>query len=199
MRDRRINFQRGKQPQEKFAINEQITAPEVRLIGEDGTQHGVLRLSDALRMAEDGGVDLVEVAPEARPPVCRLLDYGKLKYREQKKAAEARKKTAVHVVKELRIRYSTDKHDLETKVRSARKFLVAGDRVRFQMRFRGREVTYQELGIATFKQVVEMLSDVAVVEEKTGVAGMRMSMTLAPKGQQAAGKPAAPAGSGKPA
>ena len=191
MRDRRFNFQRGRQPQEKFAINEQITAPEVRLIGEDGAQLGVLRLQDAIRMAEDGGVDLVEVAPEARPPVCRLLDYGKLKYREQKKAAEARKKTAVHVVKELRIRYSTDKHDLDTKVRSARKFLQAGDRIRFQMRFRGREVTYQELGIATFNQVVEMLSDIAVVEEKTGVAGMRMSMTLAPKGAQAA-KPAAP-------
>ncbi len=193
MRDRRFNFPRGRQPQEKFAINDQIQAPEVRLIGEDGAQLGVIRLQDALRMAEDGGVDLVEVAPDARPPVCRLLDYGKLKYREQKKAAEARRKTAVHTVKELRIRYSTDKHDLETKVRSARKFLQAGDRVRFQMRFRGREVTYQELGIATFKQVVEMLADIAVVEEKTGVAGMRMSMTLAPKGAQAAAKPPGPA------
>jgi translation initiation factor IF-3 len=184
MRDRRPPFGRAKPAQEKYAINEQITAEEVRVIGEDGAQLGVLKLRDALRTAEEKGIDLVEVAPEARPPVCRMLDYGKLKYREQKKAAEARRKTAVHVVKELRIRYSTDKHDLDTKIRNARKFLQAGDRVRFLMRFRGREVTYQELGLETFKQVAAMLDDIAVVEEQSPIAGMRMSLTLAPRQQQ---------------
>ncbi len=174
--------ERDNRAPEKHAINEQIIAIEVRVIGVDGEQLGVLPTREALRLAEEGGVDLVEVAPEARPPVCRLLDYGKLKYREQKKAAETRKRSSAHVVKELRVRYNTDKHDLDIKVKNARKFLEEGDRVRFQMRFRGRESANKELGEGIFKQIIERLQDLAIVEEFTPLAGQRMTMSLAPRG-----------------
>lgn len=166
---------------EKYRINEEITAREVRLVGVDGEQLGIVAIDNALQTAEDEGVDLVEVAPGAEPPVCRLLDYGKLKYKEQKKAAEARKRSASQTVKELRIRYSTDKHDLETKVRNARKFIEAGDRVRFQMRFRGREVVYEDLGKQIFERVAQQLEDIASVEEVTPLAGRRMMLTLVPR------------------
>jgi len=172
-----------KEEGDKFAINEEIKAREVRVIGADGAQLGILKIEDARRIADEAGVDLVEVAPEARPPVCRLLDYGKLKYREQKKAAEARKHSASQQIKELRLRYSTDKHDLETKVRKAREFLGEGDRVKFSMRFRGREVAYKELGEAVYDKVVDQLSDVAAIEQRTGLIGNSMTLSLVPKGQ----------------
>lgn len=181
MRDR--NFGRGpaKPSEDKFAINEQIKAKEVRLVGVDGKQIGVVRTEEALRMAEEAEVDLVEVAPEAKPPVCRLLDYGKLKYRESKKAAEARKHSATQTLKELRIRYSTDKHDLETKIRNAKKFLSEGDKVKFYMRFRGRETEYKALGDQIFDQIVATLAEDGVVENRTPLIGHGMSLTLAPK------------------
>ncbi|MCB0325740.1 MAG: translation initiation factor IF-3 [Bdellovibrionales bacterium] len=177
---------RGARPQsreipDKHRINEFINVPEVRVIGAEGEQLGVLSIREALAAAEEAGLDLVEVAGNAEPPVCRILDYGKLKYREQKKAAEARKRSSTTQVKELRIRYSTDKHDLETKVRKAREFLIDGDRVRFQMRFRGREVVYRELGEETFKKISEMLSDVSAVEEYSPLMNQRMAITLVPK------------------
>lgn len=165
----------------KHRINEAITARTVMVVGEDGEQLGVLTIDAALRKAAESGVDLVEVAPGAKPPVCRLLDYGKLKYREQKKAAEARKKTAVQAVKELRVRYSTDKHDLETKINKARKFLAAGDKVKFQMRFKGREVVYKDLGEKTFEQISELLSENAIVEENAPLIGNKMHIIFAPK------------------
>lgn len=166
---------------EKHRINEEITAPEVRLIGPDGEQLGIFSINDALDKSEELEIDLVEVAPEAKPPVCRLLDYGKLKYKEQKKAAEARKRTQTNVVKELRVRYNTDQHDMETKLRNARKFLEAGDKVKFQMRFRGREVVYKQLAEEIFDKVVGNLEDVAIVEERTPLIGQRMFLTFAPK------------------
>ena len=166
---------------EKHRINEQITAYEVRLIGSEGNQLGVMSTREALRIAEEDGLDLVEVAGGANPPVCRILDYGKLKYKEQKKAAEARKRSSVHSVKELRVRYSTDAHDLDTKVRAAMKFLQAGDRVKFQMRFRGREVVYKELGDQIFKQIAERLSEIAAVEEWTPLLSQKMFITFVPK------------------
>lgn len=172
---------RPRDNKDKHRINDDITVPEVRVIGPDGDQLGVLTTAAAIAAAEEAGMDLVEVAPNSEPPVCRILDYGKLKYKEQKKAAEARKKSSTAQVKELRIRYRTDKHDLETKVRKARKFLVDGDRVRFQMRFRGREVVYRELGEGTFKQISEMLDDVASVEDFSPLMNQRMHLTLAPR------------------
>lgn len=172
-----------KQPSDKHRINEQISARTVRLIGAEGEQLGIVVREDALKRADDVGLDLVEVAGNTDPPVCKILDYGKLKYREQKKAAEAKKKSAVQVVKELRIRPATDEHDLDTKIRAARKFLENGDRVRFQMRFKGREVDYKQLGIEMMNKVVELLNDVGVVEELSPLIGTRMILSLVPKGQ----------------
>lgn len=181
MRGRRQRDRPVPQKSEKYLINEQIAAPEVRVIGPGGEQIGILKTSEAIERAEQEGVDLVAVAPEAKPPVCRLLDYGKLKYKEQKKAADARKRTATHTVKELRLRYSTDQNDLETKIRNARKFLEGGDRVRFQMRFRGREVVYKDLGKETLNKVIEMLDEVSVVEDFSSLQGNKILVTLAPK------------------
>lgn len=176
-------FRQQAEKNEKHRINRDITVPEVRVISADGEPLGILKTRDALMRAEEAGLDLVEVAPEAKPPVCKILDYGKLKYKEQKKEAAARKRSAVQVVKELRVRYNTDKHDLETKVRNAKKFIAEGDRVRFEMRFKGREVVYQELGKAIFQQIVEQLSDVAVVDEAPPMQGPKMILVFAPKGQ----------------
>ena len=182
MRPKSNRGRRGQsKPEEKFAINDAITAPQVRLVGAEGEQLGVVLIKDALAKAEEGGLDLVAVAPDADPPVCRILDYGKLKYKEQKKAAEARKKSATNTVKEIRIRYSTDSHDLETKIRNAKRFLAAGDKVRFQMQFRGREVVYRDLGVDIFRKVAELLDEEAVVEERTPLMGKRMTITFAPK------------------
>jgi len=172
---------RAPKKDDKYNVNEDITAREVRVIGVDGAQLGVLTTVDAIKMAEELGVDVVEVAPEANPPVCRLLDYGKLKYKEQKKAAETRKRSAQQAVKELRVRYSTDEHDLDTKVRAARKFLEGGDRVRFQMRFRGREVVYQNLGRDIFDEIVKRHEDIGTVDERSPLIGQRMILSFAPK------------------
>ncbi len=166
---------------EKHRINENITAPEVRLILDTGEQRGVVSLKEALRIADEAGLDLVELAPDATPPVCRLIDYGKLKYREQKKAAEARKKTVVQAVKEIRIRYSTDSHDLETKVKHAKRFMQEGDKVRFSMRFRGREVVYKELGDEIFEKLIELLEEDGMVEERAPLMNQKMHITFGPK------------------
>lgn len=180
MRERRDGDRPGR-PREKHKINEQISSRTVRLIGAKGEQVGVVSIQEALERAEEDGFDLVEVAPDVSPPVCKILDYGKLKYRERKKAAEARKHSTTHGVKELRVRYSTDQHDLETKVRYARRFIDEGDRVRFQMRFKGREVEYKDLGLEIFKQISAQLEDIASVEELTPLLGKRMTLTLVPK------------------
>jgi translation initiation factor IF-3 len=133
-----------------------------------------------LERAEAAGLDLAEIAPEASPPVCKILDYGKLKYREQKKEAEARKKRTENIVKELRIRYRTDVGDLETKLKHARDFLGEGDKVKFSMRFKGREVMYVDLGDEKFKTIIERLSDVATVDEKSPLTGKQIYIVLAP-------------------
>jgi len=169
------------QPEEAHKINDRITAKEVRLIAEDGEQLGILPLKDAIRMAEEQDLDVVEVAPMAKPPVCRLMDYGKFKYKEQKKEAEARKKRSENTVKELRIRYRTDSGDLETKLKHAREFLEEGDKVKFSMRFKGREVMYMQLGDEKFNQIIEKLSDIASVDEKSPLSGRQIHLTLAPK------------------
>lgn len=169
--------------EEKYLINDQISNPEVRLIDLEGNQVGIIKTEEAQRMADEAGVDLVQVAAKADPPVCRLLDYGKLKYKAQKKAAEARKKTSTHTVKEIRVRYSTDKHDLETKIRMARRFLDGGDKVRFLMRFRGREVVYRQMGLETFDQIAAALEEIAQIEERTPLLGRKMHMVVAPRSQ----------------
>ena len=162
-----------------------IRVPEVRVVLESGEQLGVLATKDAIARAQADGLDLVEVAPEAKPPVCRIMDYGKFKYREQKKEAEAKKKRVETELKELRIRYRTDSGDLEVKIRQAREFLAEGDKVKFSMRFKGREAAYLNLGTEKFNQIVEALKDVAQIDERSPEAKM-MHITFAPskKGAQ---------------
>ncbi|MBL7661592.1 translation initiation factor IF-3 [bacterium] len=184
----------GNQPakDDKHIINEQITAKAVRLIGSDGSQVGIVKTEDAIRRARSEDLDLVLVAADANPPVCKIVDFGKLKYREQKKAAEARKHSAQHEIKELRVRYSTDSHDLETKIRAAKNFIAEGHKVKFQMRFKGREVAYKELGDQTFNEIIQLLAEDAVVEQRTSLMGNSMSMTFTSKNSVIPGKPVAP-------
>ena len=170
-----------KKEDEKYSVNRDITAKEVRVIGAAGEQLGILKTYEALKIAEDAGLDLVVVAAKSVPPVCRILDYGKLKYKEQKKAAEIRKKSAVQETKELRIRYNTDDHDLETKIKNAVKFLEEGDKVRFSMRFKGREAMYENLGNEIFEQVIIRLQEIAQVDERTRLIGQKMMLVFAPK------------------
>jgi translation initiation factor IF-3 len=182
---------RPTQPQDAHRINHRITAKEVRVITDSGEQLGILSIRDALTAAETAGLDLVEVAANAKPPVCRIMDYGKYKYREQKKEAEARKKRAENTVKELRIRYRTDVGDLETKLKHAREFLGDGDKVKFSMRFKGREIMYVDLGQQKFESIVKSLSDIATVDERGPLTGRQIYIVLAPlKGVAAKPEPA---------
>lgn len=179
-------FYRGRRPGERpdanetHRINDRIFAREVRVIAENGDQLGILNTRDAIRMAEEAGLDLVEVSGDAKPPVCRLMDYGKLKYKEQKKAAEARKKRVEVTIKELRLRYRTDSGDFETKIRQAREFLQNGDKVKFSMRFKGREAMYIDLGVEKFDEVVERLKDIAVIDDRSPAVGRQIHIIFAP-------------------
>ena len=167
-------------PQETHRINQRIRVPEVRLIGADGSQVGVVPISDALRRAEEAQLDLVEVAPGASPPVCRILDYGKFKYQQHKKEAESKRKQSTTTLKELRLGYKTDVGDLERQISKARAFLQEGDRVKFSLRFRGREMAYQDLGRQKLMRVCEALNDVATVEGNPRMEGRLMGVVLAP-------------------
>lgn len=173
-------FNRPQTPPDTHRINEFITAREVRVIAPDGEQLGVLQREDALQKAQALELDLVEVAPQAKPPVCKILDYGKFKYKEQKKEAEARKNRSETTLKELRLRYRTDVGDFEVKIKQARDFLAEGDKVKFSMRFKGREAMYLDLGKEKFDQIVERLKDVATVDDRSPVSGRQIHITFAP-------------------
>ncbi len=181
---------RGKRPPvqpDTHRINEFIQAKEVRVISPTGEQLGVLAIRDALAKAQEFELDLVEVSAQAKPPVCKILDYGKFKYKEQKKEAEARKNRSETTIKELRLRYRTDSGDLDIKLRQAREFLGEGDKVKFVMRFKGREAMYVDLGKEKLQQIKQALADVAVVDEESSMGGRQIHMTLAPaKGAVAA-------------
>lgn len=167
-------------PPDAHKINRYIRAPQVRLIAADGHQVGIVNLDDALRQAEAAQLDLVEIAPTANPPVCRILDYGKFKYQEHKKEVEARKKQSTTTVKELRLGYRTGSHDIERQVDKAREFLNEGDRVKFILRFRGREMEYQQLGRQKLMGVVEALQDVGQLEGNPKMEGRLMALIMAP-------------------
>jgi translation initiation factor IF-3 len=152
----------------------------VRVIAEHGGQLGVLSIQDALNAANRVDLDLVEVAPDSKPPVCRIMDYGKFKYKEQKKEAEARKKRTEVTTKELRVRYRTDVGDMEIKLKQAREFLAEGHKVKFSMRFRGREVMYLDLGKEKFAALTQRLADVAGVDEQSPLAGKQIYIVFAP-------------------
>jgi translation initiation factor IF-3 len=178
-------FRRPETP-DAHRINGRIIAREVRVISDTGEQLGILPIRDALAAAEKAELDLVEVSPNTNPPVCKIMDYGKFKYKEQKKAAEAKKNRTETTTKELRIRYSTDIGDLDTKLKQARDFLAEGDKVKFSMRFRGREIAYVNLGLEKFNTIASKLSDVAVIDERSPVAGRQIHIVFAPARTKAA-------------
>jgi translation initiation factor IF-3 len=159
-----------------------IRAPEVRLVGDDGKQIGVVPTDQARSVAEERGLDLVEVAPDATPPVCKLIDYGKFRYQQARRARDARRRHHHVGVKEMRLRPKTDKHDLDFKMKKVREFLEQHHKVRVVMRFRGREQAYTDRGLNVLKDVADQLSDVATVEQSPKVEGRLMVMFLAPKG-----------------
>ncbi len=161
-------------------VNDAISARQVRLIGPDGENHGVVDIDTALEVAREVGLDLVEISPHSDPPVCKVLDYGKYKYEQQKKAAAARKKQKVQEVKELKMRPTIDDHDYETKLKAARRFLENGDKVKFTIRFRGRELAHQELGLAVLQRAENDLAELAKVEARPRMEGRQMMMVLAP-------------------
>ncbi len=176
-------------PEELHRINRRIRAPQVRLIGADGGQVGIVPIDEALRLADEAHLDLVEIAATATPPVCRILDYGKFKYQQHKKESEAKKKAATTTVKELRLGYRTDTGDIERQIAKARQFLEDGDRVKFLLRFRGREMAYQDLGREKLLGVCEALKDVATPEGFPRMEGRMMGILLAPNKKKAAAKP----------
>ena len=155
-------------------------APEVRLSGVENEPLGVVNINDALRMAGELDVDLVEIAATANPPVCRLMDYGKFKYQEQKKAAEAKAKQTVIEIKEIKFRPGTDDGDYNIKVRNIKRFLADGDKCKITLRFRGREITHQEIGLALLQRMRDELGDLIVVEQFPKLEGRQMIMMIAP-------------------
>jgi translation initiation factor IF-3 len=152
----------------------------VRLIAEDGEQVGIIDVREAQRLAEERELDLVEVAPNANPPVCRLMDYGKFRYEQSKKDREARKHQKQTELKEVRLRPKTDEHDIAVKAKRARRFLQAGDKVKFTLRFRGRELAHTNIGREILDQLIEQLRDIAVVEQKPSLESRALSLILAP-------------------
>ncbi|NBT92461.1 MAG: translation initiation factor IF-3, partial [Betaproteobacteria bacterium] len=173
-RDRRQREER------KHRLNREIMAPEVRLTGVDNEPLGVVNINEALRLAGELDVDLVEIAATAIPPVCRLMDYGKFKYQEQKKAAEAKSKQKVIEVKEVKFRPGTDDGDYNIKVRNIKRFLEDGDKCKITLRFRGREITHQEIGLALLQRMRDELADLIVVEQFPKLEGRQMVMMIAP-------------------
>ena len=162
-------------------MNEDIRVPEVRLIDQNGQNVGVVATAAAIARAVEAGLDLVEIAPESKPPVAKILDYGKFKYQEQKKAAEARKRQKVVEIKEIKMRPSIDDHDYDVKMRSMKRFFDEGDKVKVTLRFRGRELSHQELGWQVLQRVKADTEPLAKVEAEPRMEGRQMVMVLAPR------------------
>jgi translation initiation factor IF-3 len=169
------------QKQQRVRINEQIRVPEVRLIGPDGQQVGVMPTKEALAQAVEAHLDLVEVAPQASPPVCRIMDYGKFKYQQSKKQQEARRKATTIQVKEVKVRPKIEEHDMGFKLRNARRFLEDGDKVKISVIFRGREIAHTDRGFRILAQMTEALADVGTVEQNPKLEGRNLSMIVTPK------------------
>lgn len=161
--------------------NEEIRVPRVRVIGDDGEMLGVLSRDEALRMAEDAGLDLVEIQPNADPPVCRVMDFGKFRFELQKKASAAKKKQKQVEIKEVKFRPVTDEGDYQIKLRNMRRFLEEGDKIKITIRFKGREMAHTELGIQMINRLEEDLRDEVVIESRPRLEGRQMVMMVAPK------------------
>lgn len=165
-------------------VNEGIRAREVRLIGANGDQIGVKSRNEALEMAQNANLDLVMVAPNAKPPVCRIMDYGKYRYEQQKKDKEARKNQKIINLKEVRLSPGIEEHDFNTKLRNARKFLSKGDKVKASIRFRGRAITHKELGQKVLERLAQECEDLGTLEKKPKMEGRSMFLILAPKNEK---------------
>ncbi|MFL7891043.1 MAG: translation initiation factor IF-3 [Anaerolineales bacterium] len=164
----------------EFRVNKSIRVPQVRLIDASGENVGVVSTEEAFRIAQEADLDLVEVAPNAEPPVCRVMDYGKFLYERTKKEREARKAQVKVEIKEIRLRPKTTEHHRGFKVRDARRWLESGKKVKVRIRFRGREITYPEIALENLRDIAEELSDVAIVEQNPSLEGNAMLMVLAP-------------------
>ncbi len=162
-------------------MNDRIRSPEIRLIGADGENVGVVTPSRAMQMAEEAGLDLVEISPNAEPPVCKIMDFGKFKYENQKREAEARKKQHIIEIKEIKFRPGTDTHDYDVKMRSVLKFLEEGDKVKVTLRFRGREMAHQDLGLKLLHKIAEDVGDNGKVESMPRLEGRQMVMMIGPR------------------
>ncbi len=161
-------------------VNREIRAPQIRVIDDEGAMLGVMTVPEALRIAEDRGLDLLEIAPTATPPTCKIMDYGKWKYENKKKAAVARKKQVIVTIKEIQMRPRTDIHDFETKMKHARRFLLEGDKVKISLRFMGRELAHQEVGHELIARCIEYIKDISLVESNPKMEGKSMFLILGP-------------------
>ncbi|QIK37628.1 translation initiation factor IF-3 [Caldichromatium japonicum] len=168
-------------PPKKNRVNREITAPEVRLIGAEGNQIGVVSTREALAMAEEEGLDLVEIAPNSDPPVCRLMDFGRFLFDQKKKKSEAKKRQKQVQVKEIKFRPGTDEGDYQVKLRNLTRFLNDGDKAKVTMRFRGREHAHRDLGLELLKRIEMDLAEISVVEQQPLMEGRQMVMVLSPK------------------
>jgi translation initiation factor IF-3 len=168
-------------PQATHRVNKAILAKEVRVIGEDGKQLGIMPTHIAIRIAEEKGLDLVEVNPKGSPPVCKIIDHGRFKYEEARKKRSAKKKQSTITIKEVKLRPKTDKHDLDVKIRATQRFLADGNKTKLVIIFRGREIVHPETGKAVLLKVLTELEEYAVVEQLPSMEGRRMTMIIAPK------------------
>lgn len=171
---------RKKDSKDSLRVNREIRAQQIRVIDDEGNMLGVMTVPEALRIAEDRGLDLLEIAPTASPPTCKIMDYGKWKYENKKKATAARKKQTVVTIKEIQMRPRTDQHDFETKMNHARRFLLDGDKVKVSLRFMGREMAHQELGMEVMKKCIAFTEDLALVEAQPKMEGKNMFLMLGP-------------------
>ncbi len=162
-------------------INEQIRDSSVRVVSDDGEQMGIMSAREAMNIAEAKGLDLVKISPNAQPPVCKIMDYGKFRFEQSKKQKEAKKNQHIITIKEMRLSTNIDKHDLDVKAKSVSKFLKAGDKVKISLRFRGRQMTHTDLGREVMEEFFTMVQDDAVMEKGTKMEGRSMFMILAPK------------------
>jgi translation initiation factor IF-3 len=184
---RRHIFRRCLGIKEQLRVNEMIRAREVRVVTEAGEQLGVMNPRDALREAQERGLDLVEVAPTARPPVCRIMDFGKYKYEQSKRDREARKKQKVVTIKEVKMRPNIEDHDFDVRQRQTEQFLKDGDKIKATIMFRGREVVHADLGKQVLDRLLESVKDLCIVERPAKLEGKNMIMILAPKASTAEG------------
>ena len=165
----------------ELSVNEKIRAPEVRVVNSEGKQLGIMPLKEALKIAREEDSDLVEVAPHSKPPVCKIMDFGKYKYQQSRKAHEAKKSQTVIQVKEVKIRPKTEEHDLQYKVRNIRRFLGDGNKAKVCVIFKGREIAHKEKGTQMLEKVAKEIEDVGIIEQKPKLEGRNMTMIIAPK------------------